>query len=132
MFTVKATTTNDMQRVAKAAERAQFRNLGHAAARISKDAKASIVTDQDPSAPGTPPHTKAAAGHNLRGAIRYDSNKEDAVIGPLASFVGEAGRAHEKGEEFRGQDYPERPFMLPALEKNLDRFAADWKGSITE
>lgn len=132
MFKLAATTTNDMQRVAKAAERAQFKNLGHAAARISKDAKASILTDQDPSSPGSPPHTKAAAGHNLRGAIRFDYNKEDAVIGPLASFVGEAGRAHEMGGEFHGQEYPERPFMLPALEQNVDRFAADWKGSITE
>ncbi len=132
MFRVSAKAVSNVDRVARAAERATFRNLGHASARISKDAKASIVTDDDPAAVGQPPHTKNAAGHNLRGAIRYDANKEDAVIGPIASFVGEAGRAHELGDEHRGQDFPERPFMLPALEKNLDRFAKDWKGSITE
>jgi hypothetical protein len=34
------------------------------------------------------------------------------------------------GGEFRGHEYPERPYMAPALEKNLDRFAGDWAGSI--
>jgi hypothetical protein len=36
------------------------------------------------------------------------------------------------GGEFRGHEYPERPFMAPALEKNLDRFAGDWAGSIED
>lgn len=127
---VKLTDRFDV--VAKAAERAQFRNLGHAANRIMKDAKASIATDQDPSTVGEPPHTKGKSGHNLRAAIRYDATKTDAVIGPMASYVDQAGAIHEFGQEFAGRDYPERPFMQPALEQNLDRFAADWKGSITE
>ena len=77
---------------------------------------------------GQPPHTHKGA--QLRRAVRYDATKEDAVIGPMASIVDEAGAAHELGGEFHGQIFDERPFMEPALEKNLDRFHSDWGGSI--
>lgn len=130
MIGVEVKTENQSQRVADAVERAAFRNFGHAAARISKDAKESLLTAEGPSAPGTPPHTHQGAF--LRRAVRFDATKEDAVIGPMASIVGEVGRAHELGEEFRGQLFDERSFMQPALEKNLDRFASDWAGSIGE
>ena len=65
-------------------------------------------------------------------AIVYAADKESAVVGPRHSVVGEAGAAHEFGEEFRGTDYPERSYMEPALDANLDRFAASWGGSIGE
>lgn len=132
MFGLNIKTTNEMDKVAKAAERAAFRNLGHASNRIMKDARESIDTNEEPSAAGSPPHTKAKRGQNLRSAIRYDANKDDAYIGPIASAVGEVGRAHELGEEIHGQEFDERPFMLPALTKNLDRFHKDWKGAIVE
>lgn len=128
------------KRVTAASERTTFRNLPHAAAAIRKDAVGSIKQAEGPSAPGTPPHThtggvtkkgKVRKG-NLQRAIAFDANKESAVIGPRESVVGLAGRAHELGEEFRGDDYPERPFMGPALEQNLDRFAGEWAGSIGE
>ena len=130
MIGVEVKTEDQTKRVTGAVERAAFRNFGHAAARISKDAKASLITAEGPSEPGTPPHTHQGAF--LRRAVRFDATKEDAVIGPTASVVGESGRAHELGEEFRGQVFDERSFMQPALEKNLDRFAADWEGSIGE
>ncbi|MCI0361639.1 MAG: hypothetical protein L0211_24410 [Planctomycetaceae bacterium] len=118
-------------RVKAAADRAAFRNLGHAAASISKTAKASIERSDEPSDPGQPPHSRRA---QLPRAIRFDvdKGKQEAVIGPRASIVGESGAAHELGEVFHGQDFDERPFMLPALEDNLDRFASDWAGSIGE
>lgn len=123
---------DQMKRVTDATEKATFRNLGHAANRIMKDAKASLVTAEGPSPEGQPPHTHRGA--YLRRAVRYDHDRKDqiAVIGPVASIVGDAGAAHEFGGEFRGEEYPERKFMLPALEKNIDRFAGDWAGSITE
>lgn len=130
MFGLNVTITNSIRRVEQATEKAAFKNLRHAAARISKDAKASIDKDSEPSAPGDPPHTRGRGGHNLKGAIRFDATKDDAVIGPIASYVGEAGHAHEFGVEFRGTMYPERPFMEPALANNVDRFARDWAGSI--
>lgn len=130
MIGMMVKTEGMTKRVADAAEKAAFRNFGHAAARISKDAKASLVTAIGPSSPGTPPHTHRGA--YLRRAVRFAADKEGAVIGPMASIVGQAGEAHEFGGGFRGQDYPERPFMGPALAKNLGRFAGDWAGTIGE
>lgn len=132
MIGLAVQTEDQTKRVQDAADEAAFRNLGHAAARISKDAKESLVTAEGPSPAGSPPHTHQGA--YLRRAVRYANDKEAqvAVIGPLASIVGESGAAHEFGEEFHDQQYPERSFMAPALEKNIDRLAADWQGTIGE
>jgi len=121
-----------------ATEKAAFNNFGHAAAAIRKDAVESIVDEPGPSEPGTPPHThtggvtkkgKVRKG-NLQRAIAYDATKDDAIIGPRFSVVGLAGRAHELGEVFHGEDFDERSFMGPALDENLTRFAQDWDGAI--
>lgn len=125
-LTVKVEDTT--KRVTDAAEKATFRNFAHAAARISKDAKASLITSAGPSSPGSPPHTHKGAF--LRRAVRFAADKTSAVIGPMASIVDDAGAAHEFGGGFRGQDYPERPFMGPALEKSIPRLGPDWAGSI--
>lgn len=130
MFGINVTVTSNTTRVMEAVDKASFRNFRHAAARISKDAKASIDKSDEPSAVGSPPHTRGRGGHNLRGAIRFDATPQDAVIGPIASYVGESGAAHEFGSLFRGQDFPARPFMEPALRANVDRFAQEWAGSI--
>jgi len=131
MFGLSVQVDDQTQRVKDAADQASFRNLGHAAASIRKTAIAEIVTAEGPSEPGTPPHSRRG---QLRRAIKFDLDKssEMAVIGPEASIVGEAGAAHEFGGEFRGEDYPERPFMEPALDANVDRFASEWAGSIGE
>jgi phage gpG-like protein len=129
MIGVQVKTENQTKRVAEAVERAAFKNLGHAAATIRRDAVESIVVAEGPSPPGTPPHTRR---RQLKRAIRFDYDCRDrsAVVGPMASMVGESGAAHELGGEFRGEQYPQRPFMVPAMERNLDRFAGDWAGSI--
>jgi hypothetical protein len=131
MIGLEVKTVDQTKRVSDAVDRGTFRNLGHAAARVSKDAKASIQVAEGPSAPGSPPHTRR---RHLPRAIRYDVDRaaQDAVIGPMASIVGEAGAAHELGATFKGTDFDERAFMGPALEKNADRFADDWVGSIGE
>lgn len=128
-FTVK--TEDTTKRVADAAERAAFRNVGHAAAAIRKTAAESIIVDEGPSAEGTPPHTRR---RQLNRAIRFDHDRkaQSAVVGPRASIVGEAGAAHEFGESFHGQMFEERPFMGPALDENQDRFADSWAGAIGE
>lgn len=125
-------------RLIKAVEQAKFRNFGHAAARIRKDAAASILPSDQPSAPGTPPHTRnrvsKKTGKRLKGqlerAIVYAADKDGAVVGPRESVVGTSASAHELGGSYKGEQFPKRPFMGPALEKNLDRFASDWAGSI--
>lgn len=130
MFGATFKLIDTSKRVTAAADKAAFKNFAHAAARISKDAKASIENAPGPSSPGSPPHTHR--GSFLRRGIRFAADKQGAVIGPMASVVGEAGSAHEFGGEFKGNDFPERPFMGPALDQNLDRFAGEWAGSIGE
>jgi phage gpG-like protein len=116
------------KRVRDAADKAARRAFAKAAYRIFRDAQASIERSKEPSAPGTPPHTRRG---QLKRAIRYDADKDGAVIGPLASMVGEAGAAHEFGGESRGGTFPERAYMAPALERELDQFAGEFSGSIT-
>ena len=129
MFGLGFQFENKTGRVTEAAGKANFRNLGHAAATIRKTAAASIARSDEPAAAGSPPHTRQGL---LPRSIRFaqDKAKEEAVIGPEFSKVGEAGAAHEHGGEFRGEEFPEREFMNPALEENLGRFASEWAGSI--
>ena len=118
------------ERVTKAVDKAAFKNMGHAAARVRKDAQASIERATGASEPGTPPHTHR--GTYLKRAIRfaYDKQKQEAVVGTLASIIGEAGSPHEHGGEYKGGTFPKRAFMFPAMEKNHDRMAGDWAGSV--
>lgn len=129
MFTVTVKTVDRTKRVKDASDKAAFRNFRHAAASIRKDAAAAIEVSPDPSPPGQPPHTKR---RQLARAIRFDADKEGAVIGPRASVVGQAGSVHELGGRYKGQEFPERPYMLPALERAIPRFAGSWQGSIGE
>ena len=114
-------------KVEKAVAEAAFKNFSHAAARIRKDAIASITKSSEPSQPGSPPHTRK---RQLNRAILFSADKQSAVIGPRHSVVGDAAQAHEFGGSFRGTDYPERPFMGPALDKNAARFGSDWAASV--
>ena len=130
MIGLTAKTTDETKKVEKAVDKANFKNFGHAANRISKDAKDSIQKAPAgvPSEPGTPPHTHKRIF--MRRAIRYAADRDGAVIGPVASIVGTAGEAHEYGGKYKGQEFPERPTMYPALLRNTDRFAGSWRGSV--
>ncbi len=115
--------------VATAAKDASFKNLGHAVATIRKDAQASIDISAEPSKPGTPPNSRDG---KLARAIVFDVDKANdiAIVGPRESVVGDAGAAHEHGEQLGNTDFPERDFMEPALERNLSRFGESFAGSI--
>lgn len=128
MFSAAVTKiVNNSRRVREAADRAARRAFAKAAFRIMRDAQASVERSATPSSPGEPPHTRRG---QLKRAIRYAATKDGAVIGPLASMVGVSAEAHEFGGQLKGQSYPERPFMGPALERDLDNFAGDFAGSI--
>lgn len=128
MFGISFKVVDETKRVQQAADKAAFRNFSHAAASISKDVKSTLVKASGPSMPGEPPHTHR--GTYLKRAVRYAADKAGAIIGTLFSVVGEAGATHEFGEERGGVDFPERPFMGPALERAIPRFAGEWQGSI--
>ena len=127
MFGIQVKFRSDADRVTKAADRAAYRNLAHAAASIRKDARLSVERASGPSAPGEPIHTRRG---KARRAIEYEARKDEALVGFNYYKIGDAMRAHEHGGR-RGQNvYPERPTMRPALERNIDRFHEDWRASI--
>lgn len=132
--------TDNTPAVQKATDDGSFKNVAHAAAAIRKDAIASIKPGDGPSPPGTPPHTQTS-GVSKKGKVKRgklprsilfaaDKAKGEAVVGPAESIIGEAGAVHEFGGEFEGDNYPERPFMEPALERNLSRFHDSFAATI--
>ena len=94
-----------------------------------------------PSSPvGTPPHTHAGSTRKrktegaLPASILYDletaadswmpgpsfsSEPTAVVIGPSFALLGTAGKPHEHAGSFRGDSYPQRPFMGPALAEDI-------------
>lgn len=129
MVGVKSKTKLDARKVKSAADRANFKNLGHAAAAIRLAARRGIKRGEKPSTPGTPPHTRKG---RLKNAIKYavDKGRQTAVIGPDVDVAGTSGQAHEFGGVYRREQYDKRPFMGPALEKTKERLPAIWAGSI--
>jgi hypothetical protein len=102
--------------------------LAKAAYRVFRDAQSTIEKSPDPSEPGKPPHTRRGM---LPKAIRYqvDYTIPDAIIGPVGSVIADIGQLHEFGGEHYGHQYPERPFMRPALQRELDDFTGGFSGS---
>lgn len=111
-----------------AAQRASRKAIAQAAYRVFRDAQRTIFRSPDPSEPGTPPHTRRGM---LRKGIRYqvDYQVPDAVIGPVGSVLADIGQLHEFGGERYGNQYPPRPYMRPALDRELDNFAGGFSGS---
>ena len=130
---VNEITKKYSDRLLKAVERAKQGSLSSMAYIVQQDAKQSIKQRKDKdtaSEPGMPPH-QHTPGFFKRG-IRYsvDKQREDAVIGFLFSRVGRIAETHEKGLIEDRRRYPERPTMGPALERNVDHFASDWRGKV--
>lgn len=118
-------------RVAKAADKAVFRNVRHAAFSIRKFVRESIKKSDQPSTPGEPVTTRGRRG-NVRNSIFVAADADSAIIGPRYSFVGDAMEAHEFGKARRANVYPARPTMGPGLKANTNRFADEFRGSIGE
>lgn len=120
-------TIDETKNVKTAADRAAYKNLGHAAASIRKTASGLIVRSTDPAEAGQPVHTRRRL---LPNAILFAATKDYAVVGPAYSKAGPAGQPHEHGGTFRGRRYEPRPFMGPAQTQNNERFARSWGASI--
>jgi hypothetical protein len=58
-----------------------------------------------------------------------DKKKRYAIIGPSSDLIGVAGGIHEQGGSWRGQSYPKRPFMVPAMEIVAPRLPSMWAAS---
>lgn len=129
MIAMKVKTKMNGKRVVKAATSGSIKSLGHAGGALRMTAKRSIKRGKTESPEGTPPHTRKG---QLRRAILYavEKSKQTVVVGPDVSIVSTAGTAHEFGGRFRGERYPRRPFMGPALQKTKDRLPKMWAGSV--
>ena len=123
-------TIDELDRIQEEADRAVYRNVRHAAFSIAKAARASIIRSKKPSAPGQPPRTRAGR-KGIRRAIRVGmESRDEAVVGTMYSAFGTAGGVLEHGGRRCDTTIEARPFMGPALESNLDRFANSFEGSI--
>lgn len=146
MLTISVQIESAMDRIEQAADKAAGRIFPRVAASIRKDAMGSIKkgppkskakrrkgkvvrrATHEPSPPGTPPHTQRG---QAKRAITFHADSKGAVIGPRKSVVGFSMSAHEFGGTYKGQTYPARPTLGPALERQVSRFAREWAGSIT-
>lgn len=142
----------------KATDKGAYKTLKHAALSIRKSAIDSMIEMEGPSRPGTPPHKHTGRLGKSILAAEDEDTKQGWVVGPAYKLVKRGGRppwlAHmlEFGGTFtrtkkrkgRGRPkqgeappptltvtYPARPFMQPALQRNLARFHRDWKGAIS-
>jgi hypothetical protein len=131
MIAAETKFTDTSKKVLAAKDKGAYRSFGHAAASIRKDAVASVLRRKNKrrsSPPGTPPYTHSGLA---RKAIFFDATKEEAVIGFRKSIIGMVAATHEHGLTEDGRQYPERPTMAPALERNIERFHKEWRSSIS-
>jgi len=105
------------------------RSLSRASYLIRQAAQAQFTSGKDASPPGRPPHTRR---RRLPKSILYDVDKrrEEAVIGPAYHMAGTSGKPHEFGGEYRGGQYPARPFMGPALTAVADQIPRQFAGML--
>jgi len=130
MFSWEIKVEDDIDRVQVATAEAIPRILSAAGMMFTEDIRDSIHTADGPSPVGTPPHTRGRPGRNLPESIDFDVGEDDVVIGPRFNIIGEIGAANEIGEILRGIDYPERPFMEPALMRGIPMLDELFEGSI--
>ncbi len=132
MIGMRVKTIDQTPRVRKAVDRANYRNLGHVVASLRKWAMRSIKRGKAASVAGTPPHTRGK--RRLPRSILFHAERDglSAIVGPVHSRMGIVGESLEFGKTYMGTEYPERPFMGPALDANADRMPAYWLHSVGE
>ena len=143
MRTVSLDMFFDRKKVIRAADSANRKNLSKAGAFIRTTARHSIRRRKSASAPGSPPssHTGLLKRFIFFG---YERSRQTVVIGPmrLNQKAGTAPAALEHGgtsvvveglrrrRRKRRVRIRARPFMGPALQKELPKFPALWANSV--
>jgi hypothetical protein len=142
-------STIDADIIKRAADKAAYKSLAHAAASIRKYAMESIEVSTKPGPAGGPVRARPGGGgkrkKGLKGkltgrtagrskkAILFASDKQEAVIGFAYNLIGRAMESHERGvARFGTKAPPKRPTMALALEANAERYAAGWADSIED
>jgi len=129
MVTMKAKTQWNARAVKVAAKLGEIHGLTQAGGAIRKTAQRRIKINPKPSPPGSSPNSRQGA---FRNAVQYavDKYRVSCLIGPSADIVADVGQAMEFGGPFRGQNYPARPTMKPALDIVMPRLPEFWKESV--
>jgi len=135
---------DESEKLAKAFRRAGWIALRRLGFLVRKKAQQSIIKEEGPSAPGTPPNThdgrhgvkeyittgrkhtrKKTESHKglLPASILYstlDEGSPGVIIGTAKNVISTIGGLHEHGgTDRRGVQYPARPFMEPAFESEI-------------
>jgi len=143
MKTVNLDMFFDTDRVKRSADTAARKVLSKAGAFVRTTAKHSIRSRKGASPPGSPPSSHTGL---LRRFIffGYDASRKTVVVGPmrLNQKVGTAPEALEHGgatdvvEGLRGRRRKRRvrirarPYMGPAMRKELPKFPSLWANSV--
>ena len=117
------------RKIYNAAKNRSIRSLGHAGASVRLTARRSIRRSKSASLAGNPVNTRKGL---VKRAILYSVNRsrQSALIGPAFSLIGKSAAAHEFGKRYKGDKYPKRPFMGPALLKIKSRLPKFWSVKI--
>jgi hypothetical protein len=133
----------DRPKVILATDRATRRNLSKAGAFIRQAAKTSIRPRRGTSPPGSPPFSHEGSLRRLI-LFGYEPTTKTVVVGPVRFKRGEAPpllefggsarrrrRARKTGkEQTYTARYQPRPFMGPALQKELPKLPDLWARSV--
>jgi hypothetical protein len=138
----------DRQIVIDAVGKATAQNMSRAGSFIQRAARSSLRRRKSPSAPGQPPsvHTNDRAATLKNIWFTFDPANTSVVVGPLklgrSQLVGSdqptVPALHEfggvavvgKGNRRRRARYAARPFMGPAMIKELPKFEGLWADSV--
>jgi len=96
---------------------------------VRRVAQSKVKTSPKPSRPGSPPHSRKGL---LRKAILFGLEKDRSrvLVGPGFRFVGASASAHEFGGAYKGDRYPKRPLMGPALRESIPHLAKMWQDAV--
>jgi hypothetical protein len=132
----------DRQTVVRAVDKAKRAVLSRAGAFIRQTARTSIRERKGTSTPGQPPHSHVGLLRRFL-LFGYDRDTESVVIGPAklnkagdAPHVLEHGgttttEGRKRGRRVRRRvRVRKRPYMGPAMKKELPKFPELWRNSI--
>lgn len=146
----------DRQSITDPAEKAAARNLSKMGAYVMRSARKSIKSKDGPSRPGTPPHAhskyevegkggKTKTRYRFRDSILFGRAPGGGlVVGPVFKQGSRGNPTVPESLEFGGMTtiggktrptrnlkIRRRPFMRPALDANVNKFADLFRNAIT-
>lgn len=131
----------DRPKVQRAVDKARRKVLSKAGAFVRTSAKSSIRKRKGISRPGNPPHSHTGLVRRFI-LFGYDHATDSVVVGPVKIKSGRAVESLEYGGKStansrrrgrriqRAVTVRARPFMRPAMKKELPKFPELWRNSI--